>query len=76
MRNKNKTTDKQLSNLFKLGVKASRLKELGIKESLQALDTLLDVCPKCGSDNIANENENETELTCHDCSYQWTEEAG
>lgn len=33
-----------------------------------------DKCPKCESYNIANENENEKELTCHDCSHQWTED--
>jgi len=36
-------------------------------------------CPKCGSENIANEEpENdfgELEVTCHDCSYQWQEES-
>jgi hypothetical protein len=32
----------------------------------------LDNCPKCKSTNIANEGP-EPEYTCHDCSYQWSE---
>ena len=35
-----------------------------------------DVCPKCASNNIANENDGPCDVlvvTCHDCSYQWTE---
>ncbi len=37
-----------------------------------------DKCPNCGSDNIANEEgpdeEGRLAVTCHECSYQWTEE--
>jgi len=38
-----------------------------------------ETCPKCGSDNIANEgpknDQGSLELTCHDCSFQWEEES-
>lgn len=33
-----------------------------------------DNCPKCDSDNIANEDAPQNgllQLTCHDCSHQW-----
>lgn len=36
-------------------------------------------CPNCQSDNIANEdgpNDNILEVTCHDCSFQWSEPSG
>jgi hypothetical protein len=39
---------------------------------------LFDVCPECGSDNISNEDgpiDGEIQITCHDCSSQWQEEA-
>jgi len=29
-----------------------------------------DACPKCSSDNIANEDDTDF-ITCHDCSFQW-----
>jgi len=32
-----------------------------------------DNCPRCLSDNIANEGP-EMQITCHDCSYQYEEE--
>lgn len=54
----------------------------GIGEALKILSNTelelskLNTCPKCGSDNIANEGPSEDsqiEITCHDCSNQWTE---
>jgi ribosomal protein S27E len=35
-----------------------------------------DVCPKCKSDNIADEGppeDGQLHVTCHDCGYQWVE---
>ena len=36
-----------------------------------------DTCPKCYSDNVANEgpenDDNTLDMTCHDCSHQWNE---
>lgn len=38
-------------------------------------DALEDYCPQCSSNNIANEDppsDCTLELTCHDCSNQWS----
>jgi predicted nucleic-acid-binding Zn-ribbon protein len=42
-------------------------------------DGLQETCPKCGSENISNEDGpdhwNRLPVTCLDCGYQWLESA-
>ena len=46
------------------------------KEFMRAIEIVEDYsqqCPKCQSDNISNEDENVDQITCHDCSFQFSE---
>jgi DNA-directed RNA polymerase subunit RPC12/RpoP len=48
-----------------------------LKKIIKLMSNILNHCPSCGSDNIANEGsaENEgLEITCHDCSHQWLDD--
>jgi 5-methylcytosine-specific restriction endonuclease McrA len=42
------------------------------ERAVELLKELTNLCPKCLSDNIANED-SEDQYTCHDCSSQFTE---
>jgi transposase-like protein len=53
--------------------------DTNIEQSVEQLETPQETCPKCGSDDIANEDapsEGVFHVTCHGCGYQWTEPAG
>lgn len=54
------------------------LQEVFMLEEEEEEGEQFDVCPNCGSDNIANEDgpdeDNRLPVTCHDCSHQWTEQ--
>lgn len=41
-------------------------------KAIELITTYADQCPKCQSDNISNEDDTSI-ITCHDCSYQFTE---
>lgn len=46
-------------------------------KAINLINQMLDHCPNCGSDNIANEGPPEDsglEVTCHDCSRQWIDD--
>ena len=42
-------------------------------EAVEIIGQYANECPKCQSDNIANEDENIDQVTCHDCSHQFSE---
>lgn len=44
---------------------------------IKLISQMLEKCPSCGGDNIANEGPPEDvgfEVTCHDCSHQWVDD--
>lgn len=46
--------------------------KLDAEQIREIKQSMIETCPGCGSDNIANEDETEA-VTCHDCSHQWDE---
>jgi hypothetical protein len=48
-----------------------------LTKAIKLITEILDKCPECGSDNIANEgpaSDSGLEITCHDCSHQWIDD--
>ena len=74
-----------LDELLELEQKLLKLEESSANNNLKkSINSFIqeitdsDRCPRCGSNNVANEgppNEyEEIEVTCHSCSAQWTHE--
>jgi len=48
-----------------------------MNKAITLITETLDSCPKCGSNNIANEDgasDVGLEVTCHNCSHQWVDD--
>jgi predicted Zn finger-like uncharacterized protein len=48
-----------------------------LTKAIQSITEMLDKCPECGSDNIANEDQASDaglEISCHNCSHQWLDD--